>query len=84
MDLSVNKTNKDHAEKKSTVNGCKRALTILIKKRLSVPNKLYEFRVSQCSQILRGLICIFMFILNLLSFLKQTFEEPILNSDKVF
>ena len=27
MDLSVNKTNKDHAEKKSTVNGCKRALS---------------------------------------------------------
>ena len=24
--LSVNKTNKDHAEKKSTVNDCKRAL----------------------------------------------------------
>ena len=26
MDLSINKTNKDHAENKSTVNGCKRAL----------------------------------------------------------
>ena len=25
--LSVNKTNKDHAEKKSTANGCKRALS---------------------------------------------------------
>ena len=28
MDLSVNKTNQDRAERKSTVNGCKRAFTV--------------------------------------------------------
>ena len=36
VDLSVNKTNKDRAEKKSTVNGCKRVFTMRLRRNASV------------------------------------------------